>query len=112
MAGAGSIVYGKAAIEGLETSSAADASITDGTNEIAIIFGYPTATSAGIGQAVQGLDDTSEWVVVDGTGTGDGSIEYTFADSGSASTECVVTYEEPTEEGGVPTISVPDAEQC
>ncbi|GAM77471.1 MSHA pilin protein mshA [Vibrio ishigakensis] len=49
MAGAGSIVYGKAAIEGLETSSAAVA-----VEGIETVFGYPTATPGGIGLAVQG----------------------------------------------------------
>ncbi len=65
MAGAGSIVYGKAAINGIETVSSS--SITNGTSTITTVFGYPEATSAGIGNAVQGLEDENEWQLVEST---------------------------------------------
>ncbi|WP_418113871.1 type II secretion system protein [Vibrio scophthalmi] len=52
--GAAGIVYGKAAIEGKETS---DANVD--VDDIQTIFGYPTATDAGIGEAVIGLN--SDW---------------------------------------------------
>ncbi|MGC9459295.1 prepilin-type N-terminal cleavage/methylation domain-containing protein [Vibrio genomosp. F10] len=85
--GAAGIVYGKAAINGSETASAA----TD-VDGISTIYGYPVATSAGIGQAVVGL--TSDW-----TSQEDGSsLVMTFKDDALSSatavkgTNCYVTY--------------------
>ncbi|MDE1325646.1 prepilin-type N-terminal cleavage/methylation domain-containing protein [Vibrio aestuarianus] len=85
--GAAGIVYGKAAINGSETASAA----TD-VDGISTIYGYPVATSSGIGQAVVGL--TSDW-----TSQEDGSsLVMTFKDDALSSatavksTNCYVTY--------------------
>ncbi|OIQ24851.1 prepilin-type N-terminal cleavage/methylation domain-containing protein [uncultured Vibrio sp.] len=87
--GAAGIVYGKAAINGVETVSSG--SSVDG---IDVAYGYPTATSAGIGQAVVGL--TSDWTSQeDGT-----SLVMTFKDEALSSatavkgTNCYVTYTE------------------
>lgn len=55
--GAAGIVYGKAAIDGKETSA-----INVSVDDIQTIYGYPTATSAGIGAAVVGLN--SDWTSV------------------------------------------------
>ncbi|MBB1313169.1 MULTISPECIES: prepilin-type N-terminal cleavage/methylation domain-containing protein [Aliivibrio] len=71
MAGASGIVYGKAAIEGVEQSGTA---LKDGTT---IAFGYPTADTAGIGSVVVGLSD--DWLVVSGANVSTtNSISYTF----------------------------------
>ncbi|MEZ9231131.1 type II secretion system protein [Vibrio amylolyticus] len=86
--GAAGIVYGKAAINGVETASSA----TD-VDGISTIYGYPMATSAGIGQAVVGL--TSDWTSQpDGT-----AMVITFKDDDALSsatavkgTNCYVTY--------------------
>ena len=51
MSGAAGIVYGKSAIEGKETKE------NDTVDNIAIVYGYPAATSAGIAAAVVGLSD-------------------------------------------------------
>lgn len=56
MDGAAGIVYGKAAINGKETASAAAGTDVDG---ILTIYGYPLATATGIGAAVTGL--SSDW---------------------------------------------------
>ncbi|MCF5840300.1 prepilin-type N-terminal cleavage/methylation domain-containing protein [Aeromonas veronii] len=45
------LVYSKSALAGVERSSTAAVSSSDGTN-IAVVYGYPAATSAGIQNAV------------------------------------------------------------
>ncbi|PSU21856.1 type II secretion system protein [Photobacterium kishitanii] len=92
--GAAGITYGKAAIRGVESVSTAATTF----DNIEIIYGYPTATSAGIGAAMTGFDD---WQVVKGTGTNVGvnqTIKLTFKNSKEDATECLVTY---TSAGGV-----------
>ncbi|KAB0463381.1 type II secretion system protein [Vibrio kanaloae] len=49
MQGSAGIVFGKAAIEGKESKP--DEAISDGAKTIEIVYGYPEATSAGIGAA-------------------------------------------------------------
>ncbi|MFW2209406.1 type II secretion system protein [Vibrio cholerae] len=68
--GAAGIVYGRAAILGLETSTTAVD--VDG---ISTIFGYPRATPTGIGAAVVGL--SSDWTQVS-PAIGTDNIKYTF----------------------------------
>lgn len=85
--GAAGITYGKAAIQGLESVSSA----TKTSDNIEIIYGYPTATSAGIGAAMTGFDD---WQIVTDTGMSAdaaATIELTFKNSNDDS-KCLVTY--------------------
>ncbi len=56
MDSAAGIVYGKAALSGLDTSS------TGSVGNIDVVYGYPAATTTGIGNAVEGL--TNDWAVV------------------------------------------------
>ncbi|MFB9215616.1 type II secretion system protein [Vibrio sinaloensis] len=77
--GAAGIVYGKAAIEGVEASGAAN---VDG---ITTAFGYPTADAAGIGAAVVGLTD--DW----STAASGSALVITFDDAANA-TDCFVQY--------------------
>ncbi|KJG05329.1 MSHA biogenesis protein MshA [Photobacterium angustum] len=102
ISGASGIVYGKAAIKGVETASSATDVTVDGTNKISTIFGYPTADANGIMKAVNGLENTTEWkpVTIDGastsgSNTANGKIAFTFANkvpaSGKAS-DCYVLY--------------------
>ncbi|KGY11117.1 MSHA biogenesis protein MshA [Vibrio tubiashii] len=88
--GAAGIVYGKAAIQGDENKTTAT---VDG---IATAFGYPSATSAGIGAAVVGLN-TNDWSKI---AASDGYYVtfYDEAISGSSSStittgNCYVKYE-------------------
>lgn len=109
MAGAGSIVYGKAAIDGVET---VDSTVSSGVavEGILIHFGYPAATSAGIGNAVDGLSNTTEWELVSGGTSTNGSISYGFANNGSDT--CIVTYTAAQTNGETPTIIAAGADAC
>ncbi|ELA8117863.1 prepilin-type N-terminal cleavage/methylation domain-containing protein [Vibrio parahaemolyticus] len=81
--GAAGIVYGKAAINGVEAASAAVD--VDG---VSTVFGFPVASKDGIGNAVAGLEDWSE------VSASKGSIAYGF--KGKTGSECIVTYTEAT----------------
>ncbi|GAD30931.1 MSHA pilin protein MshA [Photobacterium leiognathi lrivu.4.1] len=114
--GASGIVYGKAAINGVEAASAATNVKTD-NGDISTIYGYPTADANGIAKAVKGLESGStEWAPVsgaDGTGgdeEGD-SISYTLLNQANNATasKCSVTYKAATSSSG-PTVTVNDCE--
>ncbi len=115
MDGAAGIVYGKAAIEGKESTSGQK--LTDG---ITTEFGYPSADETGLVLAVSGLDEDWAWATstVSGSTT---SLVATFATNGlsvgendSASTitttNCYVQYTEATDNkiGAEATTSVTD----
>lgn len=94
MDGAAGIVYGKAAVEGKDSGSQTlDSGIT-------VLYGYPTATSAGIGASVTGL--TSDWTSYANTSTSPASFVATFSSSsitdasGVTGTNCYVSYSEAT----------------
>ena len=91
--GAAGIVYGKAVIDGQETASAAAGTSVEG---VLTRYGYPLATTGGIGAAVVGLD--SDWDVI--ASVANTSITYSF--SGSTDTTCAVTY---TQASGTSTAS-------
>lgn len=106
MNGAAGIVYGKAAIEGVEgvDKSASAGVAVDG---ILINFGYPTAASTGIGAAVIGLNE--DWTQISsGTASGRDFVSYSFSNGGGQN--CFLTYTEATS-AAEPTIAVtaPDA---
>ncbi|WIH19703.1 type II secretion system protein [Photobacterium damselae] len=103
--GAAGIVYGKAAVQGVESNS--DVTLVSGVNTV---FGYPTATSAGIAAAVNGLQKDGDWSCQEGSGT-PASYECTFkgkaADyiSTNATKACYVKYTQATS-GAVATTTV------
>lgn len=67
--GAAGIVYGKAAIKGIES---ADAAATVKVGDITTKFGYPTANTTGIVNAVSGLEtDSQDWVGAEDSTNGD-----------------------------------------
>ncbi|MDN3717332.1 prepilin-type N-terminal cleavage/methylation domain-containing protein [Vibrio breoganii] len=101
MAGAGSIVYGKAAINGVET--AISGAIDNGNQSISIVYGYPEASSAGIGNAVQGLEDGTEWQLAE-----NGNEAYvTFADRAAPDgSDCSVVYKNAEDQFSTPQITV------
>ncbi|WP_064601769.1 type II secretion system protein [Photobacterium sp. J15] len=80
--GAAGIVYGKAAINGVEATSAG---ANTQVNGIPVAFGYPKATSAALKAAVNGLED---WEFVKETNT---TVVYTYKGN-SDKTKCIVTY--------------------
>ncbi|EJN6829015.1 type II secretion system protein [Vibrio cidicii] len=89
MQGAAGIVYGRAAIDGKESVSQGQ-NVTIGSDTVSLVWGYPEASSAGIGKAVSGLAD--DWAVVASTGTT--SISYSFKSgvTGANASSCSVTY--------------------
>ncbi|MFV0449124.1 MAG: type II secretion system protein [Vibrio sp.] len=103
MDGAAGIVYGKAAIEGVENS----ASETP-VDQINTIYGYPTADATnGIGKAVVGLN--SDWVSAAATDTVDevstttlfvtfpsNSLTTPLTADAIKNTKCYVTYSQAT----------------
>ncbi|WP_318461462.1 type II secretion system protein [Photobacterium leiognathi] len=107
--GAAGIVYGKAAIKGVESSKT-----DEDVDGIKTIFGYPTASSAGIALAVKGLEsDSTEWAPVTdsvgGNAAGD-EISYTFknqADNAKTNKKCFVTYKAATSSAAA-TVTVTD----
>ncbi|KJG01148.1 prepilin-type N-terminal cleavage/methylation domain-containing protein [Photobacterium angustum] len=90
--GAAGIVYGKAAINGLE-SVASNSTPKPEVDGIELNYGYPVATSAALGAAVNGL--SSDWTCDTPTG---GSIKCTFKDKtsyfadGANGDACYVKY--------------------
>ncbi len=92
MDGALGIVYGKAAIQGIEANP------TGTVEDIATVYGYPAATSAALGAAVNGLSE--DWTVLTGGTNGTitygiekytGScVKYTQATSGAIATTAIV----------------------
>ncbi|MGF1789561.1 type II secretion system GspH family protein [Photobacterium profundum] len=87
--GAAGITFGKAAIQGKETK------VSGAVDNISIVYGYPAATSAGIGNAVSGLD--SDWVEAGATvlkANETGGVGYTF--KGRSEEGCYVYYKPAT----------------
>ncbi|EKO3662624.1 type II secretion system protein [Vibrio metschnikovii] len=98
--GASGIVYGKAALAGKEREP------NDIIEDIVIVYGYPAATSAGIGKAVIGLDN--DWTV---QVSGGSQLLMTFKDNTLttpaliAAKPCHVIYTQATS-SAVPTTQV------
>ncbi|KIE20765.1 MSHA biogenesis protein MshA [Vibrio sinaloensis] len=109
MAGAAGIVYGRAAIDGVEGESSVTAASS--ATGIALTFGYPAATTDGIGNAVDGLDG-NEWTNIAGhASAAANSIVYSFAGNTATDESCVVVYQTRAS-AGAPTITAPDADDC
>ncbi|AMG06207.1 type II secretion system protein [Vibrio parahaemolyticus] len=98
--GAAGIVYGKAAIDGLESVSQGQ-SITENGRTINLVNGYPEASGNGIMNAVTGLD--TDWNVIT---SGSNAITFGYEGNNDAS-NCSVQYSMlPTAQE--PTITVND----
>lgn len=109
MAGAGGIVFGKAAIAGLETSSTA-VDISSPEGDVETIFGYPTASEEGIIAAMTGFGDNGDWQVSGGENTAGGLIQVTFAGDNPNWT-CSVSYTAATSTSQ-PTIIAAETDDC
>ncbi len=89
--GAAGIVYGKAAIEGVESLTGVQ-TLQDG---ITTLFGYPTADESGIVKSVVGLD--TDWEILSGKDDATTPIVFSFAGSASTKATCIVTYNPATD---------------
>ncbi|WP_318512194.1 type II secretion system protein [Photobacterium leiognathi] len=115
--GAAGIVYGKAAIKGIE-STAADTDVKVG--DITTNYGYPTANTAGIVNAVSGLEtDSQDWVGASTDGEADYVVTFkslvkaaspTAADI--TATKCYVEYKQATSSAAATTKVVADGSSC
>lgn len=106
--GAAGIVYGKAAIEGKESTDGSGTKVE--ADDITVSFGYPTAEATGIVKSMK-IDD-SEWAVAYDTTTPRVAVfaQKTTALSGAnkakiEGTSCYISYKEATS-GAEPTIVV------
>lgn len=112
MEGAASIVYGKAAVAGVENLPVSDGQSTL-VEGVATDYGYPTASETGIGTAVQGLiGDNSDWKQLGAhtEAVPNEVIVYTFENAQENET-CVVIYRS-NASAGAPTIISSDADLC
>lgn len=102
MQGAAGIVYGKAAIEGVEASGAS--SVTMSGDDIKTVFGYPAASENGILLAIEKsddftvlqsgnddpTDDTNATIDVGLTGYSDKCVQYRAATSSAVASAKVI----------------------
>lgn len=93
--GASGIVFGKAAINGIESVEADDDNAPTVDDNILITFGYPTAAAEGLGNAFLSDDWTpiavgTSPVIGDNDFNADTQIAYTFADRTTEG--CYVLY--------------------
>ncbi|MEC6899377.1 type II secretion system protein [Photobacterium piscicola] len=110
MKGAAGIVYGKAAIAGVETLKGPIKDNESGNNTgVELVYGYPAATSAGIGAAIVGAGDNGDWTPVTNISPNpnNGTIYYTMNNQAKIATQqnCVVSYQNATSTAA-PTIKV------
>ncbi|WP_305373841.1 type II secretion system protein [Photobacterium leiognathi] len=108
--GASGIVYGKAAIAGVENSSTV-VSVGTGTHEVQTIYGYPTATANGIGVAVEGVGTDKDFVMVK-EGDPANTVTFTFknyADQTEIPKNCFLTYKAAESANESPTITLDDS---
>ncbi|MGI9919082.1 type II secretion system protein [Vibrio owensii] len=73
--GAAGIVYGKAAIAGVESSDSTNLDLGGNAGSIAIVYGYPAATENALNAVVDGLE--TDWAVLNGPTSGAISFGYT-----------------------------------
>lgn len=99
--GGSTLIYSKAAIDGLEKEGSGTKLDLGGGNEVDITYGYPDASETGIIEAVE--LSTGDWAW--------GDIDSVFSiypsnESGTAPTDCHVTYEVNTDITKRPIITV------
>ncbi len=108
MQGATSIVYGKSAISGVERDKTANVTV-DG-DDIPVNWGYPQATSGGIGAAIEANEN--EWQLVAAAnitgGNNTDTVYYTLSNLTATNLgDCYVSYAlSSTVTNSVPTITV------
>lgn len=109
--GAAGITFGKAAIDGIETSG----TLTNTVDNILVAYGYPQAVSGGINNAVNGID--SDWFI-DFDGQGDTAKAYIgFKKNGLVladlkTSNCYVEYSQATSSAVATTRVVNTGDAC
>lgn len=94
--GASQLVYAKALIQGKDNAASGSITVNGGAS-VALVYGYPAAASAGIGNAVE-IDQP--WVGAPSSA----SNTFTYTYNGDSS--CTVSYAmDPAVSGSVPTIT-------
>ena len=103
--GAASIFYSKAAIDGLERKPSTTLNSPNG--DIAIIYGYPSTTSASLSTAAN--LNSSDWVINGSAGAlGSSATIYSKGAVSGSSATCQVTYTLANTSDARPTISIAD----
>jgi MSHA pilin protein MshA len=115
MKGATGIIYGKAAIQGIETTALTSSNIANQTvDNVVTHYGYPDASATGIGAAIE--FDSNDWALVAdtniaGKSDSDEVVFYTVAGQAPSGTDtidnCYVQYQRATS-SAVPVITVTD----
>ncbi|MEI8672472.1 type II secretion system protein [Vibrio sp. SA48] len=106
ISGASGIVYGKSAIDGVETVSSGKR-----VNGVDVVYGYPAATKTGIVAAVSGLED--DWSYAAKSGTPNSLVATFKSDTVSGATQieatnCYVSYSEAASSAAEPSVAVTD----
>jgi MSHA pilin protein MshA len=106
MQGAAGLVYGRAAIDGVENVQDGAVSGAQGQNDIQTVFGYPDATADGIGNAISVEGD----FIVSGAAAGGPSATITYIPAGGANLAagCSIVYTAASAAGATPQYSDPD----
>ncbi|HHB1592502.1 TPA: type II secretion system protein [Vibrio campbellii] len=103
--GASGIVYGKAAIAGLESTSGA---VSAGAGSIDTVFGYPVATSGAIAAIVDGIGSDDDFQFINSNG--DGSAANSWVTFGISNyTKNCVKYTRAADANSAPVIEVTSA---
>ena len=102
MESASSLVYSKAVLAGYE-KDASGKNVSAGATTVSLVYGYPAATSAGIGNALE-INTTTDWTVSSATGS------YVIYPTGAPAT-CTVTFTDATSTAR-PTITSAKASDC
>ncbi|MBY7818339.1 type II secretion system GspH family protein [Vibrio fluvialis] len=104
MKGAAGIVYGKSAIQGIEKSESGSISVDGKT--VDVVYGYPAATTSGIGEAME-LDTTTEWTLSADTTTTLVATFFSSSVSGATAiknTNCYLTYTQAESSSAAPSV--------
>jgi len=116
MNGAADLVYGKAALAGIEGAGFDTDYTTNNTNPttpadgIEVVFGYPVASTTGIIAALN--IDTADWDIQEEDPAADGSLRMSPVDLNDPATtfaeitNCYVEYTNAASDGARPTITI------
>ena len=102
MESASSLVYSKAVLAGYEKAPIGK-NVSAGATTVSLVYGYPAATSAGIGNALE-INTPTDWTVSSATGS------YVIYPTGAPAT-CTATFTDATSTAR-PNVSAAKASDC